>query len=112
MFYATNKEEAKAMLRQNKIINGDRAIGKTEALIEIIHDDHQGNAIVVSANHGIRDYIKNFYRAKYPGEPLPSFQSPLHAGLGDSRPLYVDVYQLLSEDDRENLGPVLTAAIW
>ena len=49
--FVTNKEEAKAALREGMGVMGDRQIGKTEALMEVIHEDYKGNVVVLSLIH-------------------------------------------------------------
>jgi hypothetical protein len=63
--FVTNKDEAKAALRSGKVVHGDRQIGKTEALIEVIHEDHKGNAILVVPMAQIGDIFKRRYRERF-----------------------------------------------
>jgi|ERR1700722_2020247 len=81
--FVTNKDEAKAALRSGKVVHGDRAIGKTEALIEVIHEDHKGNAIVVMAMPMHGDIFKSRYRERYPDAPCRELN--IHAMLVEAR---------------------------
>ena len=108
----TNKEEAKKALRTGVFIHGDRAIGKTEALMEVIHEDHQGNVILVAPTVLLGEVFKNRYRQKFPDDPIPKIENPRIAGRGESKPVYADVLALFSESERQDLMPVLKASIW
>ena len=110
--WADNKTEVKAGLRSRAIVNGDRAIGKTEALIDVIHEDHQGQAVVVLPTNTLREIFKCRYHKKYPNDPIPRIDPPHIAGRGMSWPIYADVLQLFPAVDRNKLDGVLTAAIW
>lgn len=110
--FVTNKDEAKAALRSGKVVHGDRQIGKTEALIEVIHEDHKGNAIVVTAMAEHGDIFKSRYREKFPDDSVPRIEHPRTAGRGTTTPLYADCYGMLREEDKDNLAPRLAAAIW
>jgi predicted GNAT superfamily acetyltransferase len=109
---ATNKESAKSILRKHEWVEGDRRIGKTEALIEVIHEDHQGNAVVVYPSAELGEMFKRRYHEKYPHDPIPSVQNARNAGRGETRPIYADVYWRFTDQDCSYLDRVVTAAIW
>lgn len=110
--FVTNKDEAKVALRAGKVVHGDRQIGKTEALIEVIHEDHKGNAIVVTPSHEIGAWFLSRYRQLYPDGPKPKIEHPRDAGRGTSTPLYVDCYGMLQGKDQDDIKMRMAAAIW
>ena len=110
--FVINKEGAKDGLRSGNLILGDRQIGKTEALMEVIHEDHKGEAVVVLPTDTLRDIFKDRYHKKYPDDPIPITDPPHIAGRGRSLPMYADVLSLFPEANRQHLEGQLRAAIW
>jgi hypothetical protein len=112
MEWVSSKEEAKDAIRKGGLIDGNRQIGKTEALMEVIHEDHHGDVILTGARMELMESFVTRYRERFPEDKLPTIQPPRTAGMGDPRQVYADVYSLLNDADKERLVGTLTAAIW
>jgi hypothetical protein len=80
-----------------------RQIGKTSALLEVIHDDHQGRATLYGFNQSAALYAKQMYKDKYPDEPVPNFVSQTEKVRGRSDHIFADDWWNIPTEDRRNL---------
>jgi hypothetical protein len=80
-----------------------RQVGKTSALLEMIHDDHNGQGTVYAMNQSMALYAKQMYKDKYPDEPVPNFVSQTEKVRGRSDPIFVDDWWNIPTEDRRNL---------
>jgi hypothetical protein len=82
-----------------------RQIGKTEAIIQIIHEKHGGNAAVISPSEMLSEGIYRRYREAYPNDTTPLFTSdPMWLRGKESRPVYVDEPWFMSESKRQAIA--------
>lgn len=110
--FVQNKDEAKAALRAGKIVYGDRQIGKTTALIEVIHEDYSGDVIVTTPNALIGELFAARYGEMFPDDKQPRIENSRNAGRGSSQPLYADCYAMFPEERKRDLDSRLAEAIW
>jgi hypothetical protein len=90
-------------IRNGKIVWGPRNCGKTQALLEVVHEDCAGDASVVcvdSREARIYDYR---YREMFPGEPGPKVISSQTCDLEGRRNVFVDGLSRMRQSDRERL---------
>jgi hypothetical protein len=80
-----------------------RRVGKTSALLEVIHDDHKGEATVYCTNRSMEMYSRNFYKEKYPKERVPNFASQVSRVRGQSDPIFADEWWYIPTEDRRQL---------
>lgn len=80
-----------------------RQIGKTTALLEVIHEDHKGEATVYCMNQTMALNTKQMYKDKFPGEQVPSFTSQVDRVRGRSDPIFADDWWNIPTADRRNL---------
>ena len=80
-----------------------RQTGKTTALLEIIHDDFDGDAILLSPNVRMSDYAKDRYREMYPGEKLPIFRQRTEQTCGYHLPVLVDEWLCFPDSEQRNI---------
>lgn len=80
-----------------------RQVGKTSALLEVIHDDFNGDATVFSPNIRMSDYAKNKYMEKYPNERVPEFSSHERAIRGKMNPVFADEWWFITPEERRDL---------
>lgn len=80
-----------------------RQTGKTTALLEIIHDDFEGDAILLSPNVRMSDYAKDRYREMYPGEKVPIFRQRADQTHGYALPVLVDEWLAFPESEQRNI---------
>ena len=64
-------EKIKQAIREGKVVWSERQTGKTTAIMEVVHDDYQGKALVFVPNELLRGIFRRAYRDKYHGEPVP-----------------------------------------
>lgn len=60
--FCTTKDEVKATIRKFQMAHGDRQIGKTQAILEVVHEDYQGNAVLVLPTFQLVDLVKRRYQ--------------------------------------------------
>jgi hypothetical protein len=77
-----------------------RQIGKTRAIIELVHEDYAGLAVIFSPNKNMSEYVEYWYKAKYPRDPQPVFSSNVRELSGFDGPIYVDEWFSLKEKDQ------------
>lgn len=82
-----------------------RRVGKTEALIQIVHDKHRGNAAIISPSEILSEGIYRRYREAYPDDTIPICTSdPMFLRGNEARPVYVDEPWFMSESKRQAIG--------
>jgi hypothetical protein len=82
-----------------------RQVGKTEAIMQIIHEKHGGNAAVISPSEMLSEGIYRRYREAYPNDTMPLFTSdPMRLRGEESRPVYIDEPWFMSESKRRAIG--------
>ena len=77
--------------------------GKTSALLEVIHEDHNGEATVYCMNYAMALYAKQMYRDNFHGEPVPNFVSQAEKVRGRSDPIFADEWWNIPTDERREL---------
>lgn len=90
--------EIKEKLAKGEFAHFPRQTGKSEALLEFIHDEHSGEAIVICMNSDMAHVMIWRYQKKYPGENVPSFctgESAENNIRGNSKPVYLEEPHLL-----------------
>ena len=110
--FVTNKEEAKAALREGMGVMGDRQIGKTEALMEVFHEDYKGNVVVITINQRMGHLFKTRYHQKFPDDTIPKIDCSKEAGRGHTLPMFADCFKFLREDFKAELEERLKAYIY
>ena len=108
--YCDNKGEVKQCIRQGGMAWGNRGIGKTQAILEIIHEDHGGVAVLVLPTESLMRITMRRYREAYPGDALPIFCTAHNLEKlirGRSFPVYVDTYDLFNHEDTSRIDYVL-----
>jgi hypothetical protein len=82
-----------------------RRVGKTTAILEVIHEDYGGHAIVFSPNTTLSRNTEKMYREKYPtANCLPNFISLVQQVRGLDLPIFVDEWWNIPVNDRRNLA--------
>jgi hypothetical protein len=107
----TSYEEAKQGLKDGKFISGERQIGKTSALVDIVAELHNGRAIVVVPNDGHIRYFRTMFKQRHPRMYVPSVVSSRQEIRGYELPIYADLFNHFLPGDRDRLRPHLTAGI-
>lgn len=87
----------------NCLLGLQRRIGKTSAILEIIHEDHDGNGTVFCMNAAMAAYAKQMYRDKYPNDPVPNFTNNTQRVVGRSDPIFADEWWDIPASDRRHL---------
>ena len=85
------------------VLGLDRRVGKTQAILEVIHDDFGGHGTVYSMNRSMALYSKQMYKDKYPGEDTPNFVAQTEKVRGRSDPIFADDWWNIPSQDRRNL---------
>ena len=80
-----------------------RQVGKTSALLEVIHDDFDGYGTVYSMSDAMRRCAKQMYIDKYGNKKLPSFVSGTKNVRGRSDFIFADEWWHIPAQDRRNL---------
>lgn len=115
MTLATDYESAKAGLLKGGFVAGARRIGKTTALVDVIAEKHQGDAIVVCLNDVQMDYFLKLYRERHPGvaEPFVMGQNNIGMGRGtnQARNVYADCWSHFLPVNQNRLRSMLMAAV-
>lgn len=93
--FCFSKEEIKTAIAEGDIAIADRDTGKSEAILEHVHEHHHGHAIIVSLNPITAHCNKVRYATQYPGDRNPimlNAGSPgwYHTLRGHDLPVYVD----------------------
>jgi hypothetical protein len=108
-----SEEEAYRDIANGNLIYGDRGIGKTRALLRVIHDKHNGNVIVLFPRREFARYAICMYRQMFPGELLfktMTFWNCVNHGMdGISLPVYVDGLDFASPGDRKYIDDMVLA---
>jgi hypothetical protein len=101
--YLTSAIERK--IQPNSVVHAERRSGKTEALLNIIHDKYYGSAIFVSHNKRLSDLNKNRYVEKYPEDITPLFISASNSqsARGQDRAIFCDEWFLFEEKSKQEL---------
>ena len=82
-----------------------RRLGKTEAIMQIIHEKHGGNAAVISPSEVLSEGIYRRYMEAYPDDTVPLFTSdPMWLRGKKSRMVYVDEPWFMSESKRQAIA--------
>lgn len=80
-----------------------RQVGKTQAILEIIHDVHEGEAIYFCPTRLIQDISYSRYRDLYPDDCIPLFTSDPYYCRGTDTPIYVDEWWMISASRQDEL---------
>ncbi len=89
-------DQYKLELRAGKMISGLRGTGKTTAILEVIHEDYAGDALVGCVTSTLAGLFKHQYHRFYPTDAIPRTFVPrsedtLYAGLA-SRLRYDNIF--------------------
>ena len=69
----------------------DRRLGKTEAIMQLIHEKHGGRAVYMAHNQQMFDLFRSRYSEAYPGDPWPLMTNDPDMLQGKKpMPIYVD----------------------
>ncbi len=80
-----------------------RQVGKTQAILEVIHDDFHGEGYVYSMNQTLSAACRLRYKDMYPNDPQPVFvSSPSHV-RGNPRNIWADEWWGIPIPDRRDL---------
>ena len=85
------------------LLDCKRQVGKTTAILELIHDEHQGRAAYVTFRSELADHAKHQYLKRWPQGELPFFTSDPEKLRGLLLPIYVDEWWMLFEQQRDRL---------
>ena len=112
MTLATDYESAKAGLLKGGFVAGARQIGKTTALVDVIAEKHNGDAIVFTLSGILGDCFLVLYRKRHPGtpEPIVSQQNNYQEARG-RRNVYADCWSHFLPMNQNEIRPMLTAAV-
>lgn len=97
----------KAMIRKfpGVLIGVHRQVGKTQAIMELIHEDCAGRAQVCCINARLADIMKDRYRSMYPNDSQPQFIVRSEQSRGGGRKIFADDwFDLTSQDRRQYLA--------
>jgi hypothetical protein len=112
--YCYDKAEVKRCIRLGMMAHGLRKIGYTQAILEIIHEDHQGNALMICASPTLVQMAKLRYRNLYSSDTAPAFcvpQTAEHYILGQDKAVYVDSFDLVSAEMRAKVHELLRGRV-
>lgn len=105
-------DEAKQGLLDGKMIVGDRQIGKTTALVDVIAEKHKGQAVIVVLNHQMKECVRDLFRKRHPKLPVPMIvSSRMDFPRGYDWDIYADLFNHFLPGDRQRWKPHLTAGI-
>lgn len=111
---AKNGEEVKAALEGGHLVGGDRGIGKTTALVDLVAEKHGGEAFIVTSHSALVREITKMFVERHPDKTPPRVVSAL-GGIkqvcGFGQPVYGDNVSLFPSIHREAWLKVMTAAI-
>ncbi len=68
-------DSIKSELGKGRVVSRSRQTGKTLALMEYVHENNPGMAIVVTCNGMEKERMRKKYRAMFPGDDQPIFVS-------------------------------------
>jgi AAA+ ATPase superfamily predicted ATPase len=84
------REQVKKRIRAGFVVYGDRQIGKTQALLELLHEDYAGKAVLMVANRNEGHIYEQRYREMFPGERLVTVVASDENQLAGQKRIYVD----------------------
>lgn len=95
----------KAMIRHfpGVLIGVQRQIGKTQAIMELVHEDHKGNAQIACMSQRMAELLRLRYRESFTSEYQPSFITTARQAIGTGRPLYADEWWAIPSENRREL---------
>lgn len=109
---ARSYEEAKRGLLNGEFVGGDRAIGKTTALVDVIAEKHNGEAVLVCASEGNADWLRKLYSERHPGKKMPKvITQHNHHGHRGYTAVYADLWSHFLEPSKFAFSQYLTAAV-
>jgi len=82
-----------------------RQVGKTEAIIRMVHDE-DGLAAIVTPRACMADEILGRYAKMYPGERVPLVTSNVTSLRGQLLKVFVDEPWFFREEDMKQLGGI------
>jgi hypothetical protein len=112
--YCTNKDEVKQSIRQNQMAHGPRGIGKTQGILEVIHEDHQGAAVLMVPFSALKSIARQRYKEAFPHDVVPiicTLCGLRSAIAGTNIPVYVDTLDLVDAFDRERVHELLCGRV-
>jgi hypothetical protein len=98
----------KENIRAGKLVSGPRNCGKTQGLLEVIHEDFAGVAVIVCASGTEARIYRNRYREMFPNDRRPRFVSAKNEqALEGLSGAFVDGFERMSRWAQELLlaGP-------
>lgn len=100
-----NVARIKSVLRwfPGLVLGLNRQVGKTSAVLEVIHDDHEGQATVFCMNNEMREHTRRMYKDKYPNEQVPNFVSSTEKVQGRNDPIFADEWWCIPAEQRRDL---------
>ena len=86
------------------LLDCKRQVGKTTAILELIHDQHQGRAAYVTFKRDLALMARGTYFRRWPQGESPLFTSDPEKLRGRLLPIYVDEWWLLSSGHMHDLA--------
>lgn len=111
-------DDLKMRMRTGQVISALRQLGSTAAIIELIHEDHQGRAIYGCPHYQQLRQFADRYRALYPGDQQPlclilSVRHIVQSALsGRDLPVYVDVFRACDLDVADEIRFITDSYGW
>lgn len=85
------------------ILGLKRQVGKTTALLQVIHDEYQGAAIYYAPSPFQREYAQWRYRGMYPDAVEPIFVCEVDETKGHNAPILVDEWWFVLKPEQRKL---------
>lgn len=70
-----DRARIKAMIRAGYVVSTPRQCGATQALLELIHEDHDGKAVLIAASGREAHIYEGRYMSMYPNRTRPTFRA-------------------------------------
>jgi hypothetical protein len=80
-----------------------RQVGKTQAVLELIHEEHEGRAVIFSPSKEFSEIAKRRYEGMYPQDTKALFACTTTHLRGFRFPVYVDEWWVLPRETRVDL---------
>lgn len=94
------RDQVKKRIREGYVVYGPRQIGKTQALLELIHEDHSGKVTLLVANSNEGHIYASRYSQMFPGERLAVAVANRESQLVGQERIYVDGLERFVPDMR------------
>ena len=88
------------------LLDCKRQVGKTTAILELIHDQHQGRAAYGTFRSDLALMARGTYFRRWPQGESPLFTSDPEKLRGWLLPIYVDEWWLMSEQQQDKLSAI------